>query len=550
MMFRVSSSLRLTFVVLVLCAGSSLVASATSQASNSLNAGLIRFALATGELTPVVALSKQVSGESAEFLRAQVFMATGRTAEGLDALKNVAEGQYHRAEAALLLGGYQSAEGATPEARQWFERAIRVGFGETRQEAGFQLAELELNSGSAERAGQVLAKMDSGYWAANGYLNLSSAYARSDLNPTRALVALRVAMAMAENDSDADRKDHLVNRLRVRAGYLALQNDDPDKAIGFLEKVSLESDNTPQALYLHGLALAEKGNHRASMQSWHRAKKFPLAFAGVADAWIAMGRGFDLSGYLGQAGEAYLAANAAFESERVTLRKLATGIRDQGAYKSLVEDARASDLEWFLADSRTLTQPRMAYLLDFLAQPEAQRAVRRVAALKELARGLAQQQRDLGILAQSLADQLVLLDGQDDDEATSHRERQLKLALWLEKLTSEPLNAAQAEVLRSVSETLSASADSLQKFKGRVSARPSAIRKQLDQTRVLGNQTAQLAAQSLSLSQQAEKHLDQLALDYVSEQDNEMANAIDKTAQQIAHLYEYLALENLAEATQ
>ena len=97
------------------------------------------------------------------------------------------------------------------------------------------------------------------------------------------------------------------------------------------------------------------------MQSWHRAKKFPLAFSGVADAWIAMGRGFDLSGYLGQAGESYLAANAAFESERVTLRKLAAGIREQGAYKSLVEDARASDLEWFLADSRTLTQPRMAY---------------------------------------------------------------------------------------------------------------------------------------------------------------------------------------------
>ncbi|WP_286219854.1 tetratricopeptide repeat protein [Marinobacter apostichopi] len=477
-------------------------------------------------------------------------MATGRTAEGLDALRNVAESHHHRADAALLLGRYQLAQGATPEARQWFEHAIRVGFGETRQEAGYRLAQLELNSGNAERAGQVLAKMESGFWAANGYLNLSSEYVRSDLNPTRALVALRVAMAMAENDSDTDRRDHLVNRLRVRAGYLALQNDDPDKAIGFLEKVSLESDNTPQALYLHGLALAEKGNHRASMQSWHRAKKFPLAFSGVADAWIAMGRGFDLSGYLGQAGEAYLAANAAFESERVTLRKLATGIREQGAYKSLVEDARASDLEWFLADSRTLTQPRMAYLLDFLAQPEAQRAVRRVAAVRELGQGLAQQQRDLDIFAQSLADQLVLLDGQDDGEATEHRERQMTLARWLAELTAEPLNTAQAEVLRSVSETLSASTDSLQKLKRRVSARPSTIRKQLDQTRTLSNQTERLSAQTLSLAQRAEKHLDQLALDYVSEQDNEMANAIDKTAQQIAHLYEYLALENLAEAAQ
>ncbi|MEO9525171.1 MAG: hypothetical protein ABJO62_14140 [Marinobacter alexandrii] len=527
-----------------------MAASATSQVPDALKEGLVRFALATGELSPVERLSEQLKGESAEFLRAQVLMGTGRTAEGVEALKHVAEGQYHRAEAALLLGRYWAAQGSIPETRQWFEHAIRIGFGETRQEAGYRLAELELRSGRSEKAGQVLAKMEAGFWAANGYLNLSSEYARSDLNPTRALVALRVAMAMAERDSDADRKDHLLNRLRVRAGYLALQNGEPDKAIGFLEKVSLESDNTPQALYLHGLALAEKGNHRASMQSWHRAKKFPLAFSGVADAWIAMGRGFDLSGYLGQAGEAYLAANAAFESERVTLRKLATGIREQGAYKSLVEDAQASDLEWFLADSRTLTQPRMGYLLDFLAQPEAQRAVRRVAELRALGQSLAQQQRDLGIFSQSLTDQLVLLDARDDGEATELRERQMTLVRDLEKLSAKSLDAGQADVLRSVSETLAASADSLQELKGRVSARPSELRKQLDQSRTLTNQAAQLSAQSLFLAQQAEKHLDQLALDYVREQDNEMANSIDKTAQQIAHLYEYLALESLAEATQ
>ena len=550
MMFRVFSSLKFAFSIVMLSAVPSLAVPATGQALENLKEGLVRFGVTTGGLAPVSELSEQLKGESAKFLRAQVLMSTGRTAEGIEALKDVVEGQYHRAEAALLLGRYQAAQDEISEARQWLELAVRVGFGETRQEAGYWLAELELKSGRSEKAGQVLAKMESGFWAANGYLNLSSEYARTDLNPTRALVALRVAMAMAERDLDADRKDHLLNRLRVRAGYLALQNGEPDKAIGFLEKVSLESDSTPHALYLHGLALAKKGNHRASMQSWHRAKKFPLAFSGVADAWIAMGRGFDLSGYLGQAGEAYLAANAAFESERVTLRKLATGIREQGAYKSLVEDARASDLEWFLADSRTLTQPRMAYLLDFLAQPEAQRAVRRVAALRELGQGLAQQHRDLGIFAQSLADQLELLDAQDDGVATERRERQMTLARRLEELTTEPLNAAQAEVLRSVSETLSDSADSLQKLKGRVSARPSTIRKQLDQARTLRNQAEQLSARSLSLAQQAEKHLDQLALDYVNEQDNEMANAIDKTAQQIAHLYEYLALENIAEATQ
>lgn len=111
---------------------------------------------------------------------------------------------------------------------------------------------------------------------------------------------------MSDGDANSERSQHLKNNLLVRAGYLAYQHGEFDKAISFLEKVDLDSFNTPRALYLHGLALAEKGNHRAAMQSWHRARKYPLAYPGVADAWIGMGRGYDLSGYLGQAGEAYL----------------------------------------------------------------------------------------------------------------------------------------------------------------------------------------------------------------------------------------------------
>ena len=41
--------------------------------------------------------------------------------------------------------------------------------------------------------------------------------------------------------------------------------------------------------------------------------------------------------------------------------------------------------------------------------------------------------------------------------------------------------------------------------------------------------------------------LDELALDYVEARDQQMAFALDKTEQQIAHLYEYLALQNLEE---
>lgn len=204
------------------------------------------------------------------------------------------------------------AYGESPESRK------------PRQQALYEQAELARTRGDTEEVGKILAGMDAGYWSAVGYLNLSGEYARNDLSPSRALVALRVALAMADKDRDTQRKTALRSRILLRAGYLAYTSADYEKAIGFLEKMPLDSHKTPQALYFHGLVLAEQGHHRAAMQSWHRAKKYPLAYPGVAEAWIGMGRGYDLSGYLGQAGEAYLAANAAYESERVTLRKLAS----------------------------------------------------------------------------------------------------------------------------------------------------------------------------------------------------------------------------------
>lgn len=211
---------------------------------------------------------------------------------------------------------------------------------------------------------------------------------------------------MAEKDPDAQRKTALRSRILLRAGYLAFTSSEYEKAIGFFKKMPLDSHRTPQALYFHGLALAEQGNHRAAMQSWHRAKKYPLAYPGVADAWIGMGRGYDLAGYLGQAGEAYLAANAAYESERVTLRKLATQIEEQGAYKALVLDARGQNSNWFLADSRTLTQPRMAYLLSFMEQPAPQQAVSQVVDLAKMAVQLERNAQDLGVFSGAIANQL------------------------------------------------------------------------------------------------------------------------------------------------
>ena len=359
-------------------------------------------------------------------------------------------------------------------------REALVPRAENHRKGRYDLAESHRRAGNFQKTGEVLAAMPEGYWAAAGYLNLASDFAREDLDPSRALVALRVAMAMAKAGDDKERSRHLHDQALLRAGYLAYRNGEFDKAIGFLESVSLDSPGTPRALYLHGLALTERGNHRAAMQSWHRARKFPLAYPGVAEAWIGMGRGYDLAGYLGQAGEAYLAANAACESERVVLRTLTEQVRNEGAYRALVANARASDLEWFLADSRSMQQPRVAYLLEFLKQPAAQRAVGRVAALAAL-----------------------------DERLTTHAHDLRVFASALRSAPSSVPESAIKEVAR------------LRQSNDRYFDRLAGLR------------------------HTAEGELDKLVLEYLDHQDQRMVFALNKTEQQIAHLYEYLALESL-----
>lgn len=479
-----------SFVLMVLLAALSDVGRAAQvRAPDDLESGLVSFALATENIAPVLSLENSLHGDSAPYLRARLMIESGRVEEGIQALEAVGKSGYHRAEAALFLARMQAERGRREDALKWYRLADKDGFGEIRQEARFALADIARQMGQPDSAGKILASMQGGYWAAVGYLNLANDFAVSDLNPSRALVSLRVALAMADKDADKERARDLRGRLLVRAGQLAYVSGDYEKAIGFLKKVPLDSYRAPQALYLHGLALAERGNFREAMQSWHRAKKFPLAYPGVAEAWIGMGRGYDLAGYLGQSGEAFLAASAAYESERVTLGKLRDRVMEAGAYKALVEDTRNLDGEWFLSDSRTLTQPRMAYLSGFIEEPLAQKAVARVAELEELLAVLEQHARDLNVFIASI-DEFLQGAGKAPDASMSVKRSQASKLLATTRSLIDDVKRS-----RKVAST----------------------------------------------------NLDTLALDFITREDQRMAFALNKAEQQVAHLYEYLALKKLEE---
>lgn len=519
-------------------------ANATGDDRAQLLGGLAKFALDSGDPAAALRYTRNLPTEAGQLVRARALMATGNGDSARGLLEQLVAGQYYRGQAALLLAELVASSGELEIARKHLETAAKLSHGDTRQQALYRLAEIQREAGETDGAGQVLASMEPGYWSALGYMNIAADYGKRDLNPSRALVALRVALAMAEEDTDSRRSEELKSRLLVRAGHLAHKHEDHDKAISFLEKVPLESYSTPQGLYLHGLALSANGNNRAAMQSWHRAKKYPLAYPGVANAWLGSGRGYDLSGYLGQAGEAYLAANASFESERVTLRKLAEQIRDKGAYQALVRDARDANAEWFLADSRTLTQPRTGYLLRFMEQPRAQEAVNRVAELERIGQQLAQREDSLEVFRRAIQERLgpandSTVNGaryNDEIEALSER-----IAALNERTTA----VAQQEALRGAASTLADLKSSFGKLDQRLVVKDRHLNELLARTDRAIERVRGIRSRAIRLQGEAETALDEIALAYVEDQDGRMAFALDRTEQQIAHLYEYLALQNI-----
>ena len=508
---------------------------------------LARFAMADRQPARALYWLGSADSSTARFVRARALLQTGRTEDARRLFATIADsGTTHRGEAALALVKLALADGDESGATASLRAAVNLTGGDSKQEALYYQAELQRQSGKADEAGRTLSKMDSGYWAALGYLNLAADYSRTDQDPSRALVSLRVAEAMVAEDPNASRARSLRNRILLRAGVLSCQRGDFDKALGFLEKVTLDSYLAPQALYFDGLAHAGRENYRAAMQAWHRARKYSLAFPGAADAWLGMGRGYDESGYLGQAGEAYLAASSAFESEQVSLNTLMDNIRHDGAYQALVQSAHQDDVEWFLADSRTLTQPRMAYLLHFMEQPAAQAAVGRVANLERLAQSLRRKNHDIGVFLGAL--KAFRQHNGAAGARTAAVARQLSdLSDRLQSLSGRAGSSTQAaQRLAHIRQTLSALQDRQDRLLNSRHAGSSGSTDELyRKLKLTQSQVTDQQKRLIALRARAEGSLDKLALAFLQRQSQQIADTLDRTEQQIAHLYEHLALTGL-----
>jgi chromosome segregation ATPase len=337
------------------------------------------------------------------------------------------------------------------------------------------------------------------------------------------------------------------------------------------------------------------------MQSWHRARKYPLAFPGSAEAWLGMARGYDESGLLGRAGEAYLAAASAFESELVTLQELTAQVQEKGGYRAMIQAAEGENIEWFLAASKTLNQPRLAYLMQFMRDPQFQQAVRQVAELDETARTLKAHSRDLVVLATMLQQRLDsfrekktgelqglgqriaqleqraldararLAEASEEGDATEvvsgelarqlksvqalsesgelsaeEAKRQQRLEGVLKWEAQEQFENAQRQLNRTldgIEQSLAAARQSRERFESRMQDAPDRFAELLQRVRDAQDEVDQTLRATKRLRQRSEETLNAQLISFLEKQSRQVEAHLDRSDQQLAHLYEHLAMK-------
>lgn len=177
----------------------------------------------------------------------------------------------------------------------------------------------------------------------------------------------------------------------------------------------------------------------------------------------------------------------------------------------------------------------------------AQTAAGRVAALRLMAAKLERYGHDLEVFQEALTEQLVGIQEQGSRQRTADLiAKGEELGARLQRLADNASPGGQARI-QALRKTLSDAQTRLNQVRSNASGQPEILERLRHTAAVLTERNEALASSVLQLLRASEAALDELALDYVEARDQQMAFALDKTEQQIAHLYEYLALQNLEE---
>ncbi len=343
---------------------------------------------------------------------------------------------HHADEAEVLRGGLFLSYGLHREAGEIFARLIdQTASASVRDRAWYYLAKIRYQRGmhaEAEEAithiqGKLPGALDEDRWllqanlmfARGDYAAAAEVLKSIDPKSDAALFArFNVGVALIKN-GDVDGGSKLLDEVgtkpaateEIRAlrdkanlalGFAALQNQEPEHARNYLERVRLNGMMANKALLGLGWAAQAQKDARGALVPWDELSVRDPSDPAVLEARLATAYAYADLGASGQALDAYNDAIATFERENVNLDESIGAIRSGQLVDGLIERNPGEEMGWFWNIRELPAMPHAGHLAPVLAQHEFQEAFKNYRDLRFLTKNLQDWQASLAVFRDML----------------------------------------------------------------------------------------------------------------------------------------------------
>jgi hypothetical protein len=329
----------------------------------------------------------------------------------------------HADEAEVLRGGMLLSYGMHKEAGAIFAQLIEKGASPSvRDRAWFYLAKIRYQRGFIDAADEAMARIENNL-PANlqeervllqaqlrmaradyaGAATILETLAKSSTAGQYARYNLGVALVrsgdsargitlldeLGQAPAASEEFRALRDKANLALGFAALQDEKPEAAKQFLERVRLSSLVANKALLGFGWASAALKEHKRALVPWTElVNAREPSDAAVLEARIAVGYAYAELGAYGQSLERYQEAIGAFERENVALDESIGAIRKGKLLDGLLEKNPGDEMGWFWNIQELPEMPHAGHLNQVLAQHEFQEAFKNWRDLRFLSKNL------------------------------------------------------------------------------------------------------------------------------------------------------------------
>lgn len=343
----------------------------------------------------------------------------------------------HAEEAELLRGGVLLSYGAHLEAGRIFERLIADGASAaTRDRAWFYLAKIRYQRGYIEPAEDAIARVTgvlpgeldeerrllhanllmrrSRYpeavdvlkrlpprsdWAAYGRFNLGVALIRVGESERGVRLLEELGRSAAHNEEFAALKD----KANVALAYAFLQENEPQRAKTYLERVRLEGLLSNKALLGMGWAHAALDQHERALVPWTELAQRNVVDAAVQESLLAVPYTYGKLGAYRQSLAGYEAALDGYVRESQRLDEAIGAIRAGKLVTNILRANPADEAGWFWHMRQPPDVPEARYLTQLLASHDFQEALKNYRDLRFLEQNLDHWARQMHIYRDMVA---------------------------------------------------------------------------------------------------------------------------------------------------